>query len=118
MNKNNKEDFARNIDIKIKKEPLWKIKEDTVEYIYNEKNGQISKNKIKKDNRMNCWMVNHIRHNLCNYEEYLKALRKEPHYSEQRAYKALKRKALTKILKVYPELKKECKRQLFNIDYL
>lgn len=55
------------------------------------------------------WMVNFIRHNLCDYDDNLDEL--FGLVGKEELYKKLKAETLAKIAEVYPELKEECKRQ-------
>lgn len=55
------------------------------------------------------WMVNFIRHNLCEYDDKLDGLRGL--VGKEGLYKRLKAEILLKISQVYPELEPECKRQ-------
>lgn len=55
------------------------------------------------------WMVNYIRHNLCNYDRDLTEI--EGKVGNAYLYSALKNATLSKIAQVYPELASECERQ-------
>lgn len=55
------------------------------------------------------WMVNFIRHNLCEYDDSLEEL--FGLVGKDELYQRLKSETLAKIAEVYPELEAECKRQ-------
>lgn len=55
------------------------------------------------------WMVNFIRHNLCEYNDSLEEL--FGLVGKDELYQRLKSETLAKIAEVYPELEAECKRQ-------
>lgn len=55
------------------------------------------------------WMVNYIRHNLCNYDSDLTEI--EGKVGKDYLYYKLKNATLSKIAQVYPELASECERQ-------
>ena len=55
------------------------------------------------------WMVNFIRHNLCEYDDSLEEL--FGLVGKDELYQRLKSETLTRIAEVYPELEVECKRQ-------
>lgn len=58
------------------------------------------------------WMVNFIRHNLCEYDDKLDGL--FGLVGKEGLYKRLKAETLLKISQVYPELESECKRQSYR----
>lgn len=58
------------------------------------------------------WMVNYVRHNLCQYDDGLMALVGK--VGKDALYVRLKEGTLRKIAQVYPELKDECMRQAAN----
>lgn len=55
------------------------------------------------------WMVNFIRHNLCEYDDKLDGL--FGLVGREGLYERLKAETLLRISQVYPELESECKRQ-------
>lgn len=55
------------------------------------------------------WMVNFVRHNLCEYDDKLIDL--FGLVGKEALYQRLKTETLAKIAEVYPELEVECKRQ-------
>lgn len=55
------------------------------------------------------WMVNFIRHNLCDYDDKLIDL--FGLVGKEALYRRLKSEILSKIAQVYPELESECRRQ-------
>ena len=58
------------------------------------------------------WMVNYIRHNLCEYDNSLYVLfRPGKMANKDMLYPKVKIETLTKIAQVYPELAGECKKQ-------
>lgn len=118
IKKENIYQFVDKLPIEVKKRPMWEIRKSTIDYKFEECKGKLSRSKIKNDNKIYCWMVNHIRHNFSNYDKCLDFLKTQPHYHEKRAYKILKRKFLEEIKKQYPELSKECTKQLYRMDYL
>lgn len=56
------------------------------------------------------WMVNFIRHNLCDYDDSLEELCGL--VGKDELYRLLKTETLLKIAEVYPELEPECRRQM------
>lgn len=58
------------------------------------------------------WMVNYVRHNLCQYDDGLMALVGK--VGKDALYVRLKEGTLRKIAQVYPELEDECMRQAAN----
>lgn len=56
------------------------------------------------------WMVNFVRHNLCEYDDSLTAL--FGLVGKESLYHRLKSETLSKIAEVYPELQAECMRQM------
>lgn len=58
------------------------------------------------------WMVNYIRHKLCEYDDSLYMLFRPGKMADKaELYPKIKRETLTKIAQVYPELAEECKAQ-------
>ena len=58
------------------------------------------------------WMVNYIRHNLCEYDDSLYMLFRPGSLADKdELYPKVKRETLAKIAQVYPELAEECKAQ-------
>ena len=58
------------------------------------------------------WMVNYIRHGLCEYDASLYALFRPGKMADKdKLYPKVKRETLAKIAQVYPELSEECKNQ-------
>ncbi len=58
------------------------------------------------------WMVNYIRHNLCEYDDSLYMLFRPGSLADkEELYPKVKRETLAKIAQVYPELAEECKAQ-------
>ena len=58
------------------------------------------------------WMVNYIRHKLCEYDDSLYTLfRPGKMANKDMLYPRVKRETLAKIAQVYPELAEECKKQ-------
>lgn len=58
------------------------------------------------------WMVNYIRHNLCEYDNSLYVLfRPGKMANKDMLYPKVKNETLAKIAQVYPELAGECKKQ-------
>lgn len=61
---------------------------------------------------VNRWMVNYIRHNLCEYDDSLYMLFRPGSLADkEELYPKVKRETLAKIAQVYPELAEECKTQ-------
>ena len=61
---------------------------------------------------MDRWMVNYIRHNLCEYDNSLQGLfRPGKMANKDILYPKVKCETLAKIAQVYPELAEECKKQ-------
>ena len=61
---------------------------------------------------MDRWMVNYIRHNLCEYDNSLYVLfRPGKMANKDILYPKVKCETLAKIAQVYPELAEECKKQ-------
>lgn len=61
---------------------------------------------------VNRWMVNYIRHDLCDYDDSLYTLFRPGKMADKdKLYPKVKRETLVKIAKVYPELAEECKAQ-------
>lgn len=58
------------------------------------------------------WMVNYIRHELCEYDNSLYTLFRPGKMADKdKLYPKIKRETLAKIAQVYPELAEECKAQ-------
>lgn len=58
------------------------------------------------------WMVNYIRHELCEYDDSLYMLFRPGKMADKaELYPKIKRETLAKIAQVYPELANECKAQ-------
>ena len=58
------------------------------------------------------WMVNYIRHELCEYDDSLYTLFLPGKMADKdKLYPKVKRETLAKIAQVYPELAEECKKQ-------
>lgn len=58
------------------------------------------------------WMVNYIRHELCDYDASLYTLFRPGKMADKdKLYPKVKRETLAKIAQVYPELADECKAQ-------
>lgn len=58
------------------------------------------------------WMVNYIRHELCEYDDSLYSLFRPGKMADKdKLYPKVKRETLTKIAQVYPELAEECEAQ-------
>lgn len=58
------------------------------------------------------WMVNYIRHELCEYDDSLYTLFRPGKMADKdKLYPKIKRETLAKIAQVYPELAEECKAQ-------
>lgn len=58
------------------------------------------------------WMVNYIRHELCDYDDSLYTLFRPGKMADKdELYPKIKRETLAKIAQVYPELAEECKAQ-------
>lgn len=58
------------------------------------------------------WMVNYIRHELCEYDDSLYTLFRPGKMADKdKLYPKVKRETLAKIAQVYPELAEECKAQ-------
>lgn len=58
------------------------------------------------------WMVNYIRHDLCDYDDSLYTLFRPGKMADKdKLYPKVKRETLAKIAQVYPELAEECKAQ-------
>ena len=58
------------------------------------------------------WMVNYIRHELCEYDDSLYTLFRPGRMADKdKLYPKIKRETLAKIAQVYPELAEECKAQ-------
>lgn len=58
------------------------------------------------------WMVNYIRHNLCEYDDSLYTLFRPGKMADKdKLYPKVKRETLAKIAQVYPELADECEAQ-------
>lgn len=58
------------------------------------------------------WIVNYIRHKLCEYDDSLYTLfRPGKMANKDMLYPRVKRETLAKIAQVYPELAEECKKQ-------
>lgn len=58
------------------------------------------------------WMVNYIRHDLCEYDASLYTLFRPGKMADKdKLYPKVKRETLAKIAQVYPELAEECKAQ-------
>ena len=58
------------------------------------------------------WMVNYIRHDLCEYDDSLYTLFRPGKMADKdKLYPKVKRETLAKIAQVYPELADECKAQ-------
>lgn len=58
------------------------------------------------------WMVNYIRHGLCEYDASLYTLFRPGKMADKdKLYPKVKRETLAKIAQVYPELAEECKKQ-------
>lgn len=61
---------------------------------------------------VNRWMVNYIRHNLCEYDDSLYMLFRPGSLADKdELYPKVKRETLAKIAQVYPELAEECEAQ-------
>lgn len=61
---------------------------------------------------VNRWMVNYIRHDLCEYDDSLYSLFRPGKMADKdKLYPKVKRETLAKIAQVYPELAEECKAQ-------
>lgn len=61
---------------------------------------------------VNRWMVNYIRHDLCEYDDSLYSLFRPGKMADKdKLYPKVKRETLAKIAQVYPELAEECKKQ-------
>lgn len=61
---------------------------------------------------MDRWMVNYVRHNLCEYDNSLHILfRPGKMANKDMLYPKVKCETLVKIAQVYPELAEECKKQ-------
>lgn len=61
---------------------------------------------------VNRWMVNYIRHDLCEYDDSLYTLFRPGKMADKdKLYPKVKRETLAKIAQVYPELAEECKKQ-------
>lgn len=58
------------------------------------------------------WIVNYIRHNLCEYDDSLRELFRPGRLADkEELYPKVKRETLAKIAQVYPELADECEAQ-------
>jgi len=57
------------------------------------------------------WMVNHVRHNMTQYDFTLYSIAGEKCTEE--IYRTYKKAVLEKIAEIYPELKNECYRQMY-----
>lgn len=63
------------------------------------------------------WMVNYIRHELCEYDGSLYTLFRPGKMADKdKLYPKVKRETLAKIAQVYPELAEECKKQADYYD--
>lgn len=61
---------------------------------------------------VNRWMVNYIRHELCEYDDSLYTLFRPGKMADKdELYPKIKRETLAKIAQVYPELSDECEAQ-------
>lgn len=77
-------------------------------YDVNGKDEIVDPNKATVDR----WMVNYIRHRLCEYDDSLYMLFRPGKIADKdELYPKIKRETLAKIAQVYPELAEECKAQ-------
>lgn len=101
-----------NLDIKIERISIKKLKTITIaaREKYNSGLDDFFCNIVESNEEtMKRWMVNHIRHQLTSYDEWVDKLYNK--IGKAQGYIILKNKVLSKISEIYPELSDECKRQ-------